>query len=510
MIAHFRLADISLATMLDAHSSWPAHLLQNAALILLSLIFLPLDTFILFSSYALQSLITEDTTRRRRRIRRSRKFYPKTILVTGVGMAKGLALARAFYQAGHRVIGADFEPYGVPVNGRFSRVLSKFYPLSQPNSREGSRHYIQDLLSAVRREKVDLWVSCSGVASAVEDGQAKEVIERHTSCRAIQFDVKTTGTLHEKHSFIQHTKSLALPAPETYDVTSRTAVHKILNGTDGKQYILKSVGVDDSTRGDMTLLPRPTISETYQHLSSIKISNDKPWVLQQFIRGEEYCTHSLVIEGEVKVFVACPSAELLMHYEALHPRSALSKAMLKFTQEFAARSGDGLTGHLSFDFLVEETSSEKGLEKVLYPIECNPRAHTAAVLFEGHSEEVTESYLSALAPEMNGVVNGHKEHIVVPTHPAKYYWIGHDLVSLVLHPFLELLIGATSISDFLQGCYLFLQHLLLWKDGTYEIWDPLPWWWLYHIYWPGQFLACILQRRKWSRVNVSTTKMFNC
>lgn len=426
-------------------------------------------------------------------------------------MAKGLSLARAFYQAGHRVIGADFEPYGVPVNGRSSVVLSKFYSLSRPTSKDGATHYIQDLLTAVRREKVDLWVSCSGVASAVEDGQAKEVIERHTCCKAIQFDTKTTALLHEKHSFIQHTKRLALPAPETYDVTSRTAVHNILNDAEDKYYILKSVGVDDASRGDLTLLPRPTLSETYQHVSNLKISRDKPWVLQQFIPGEEYCTHALIVNGDVKVFVACPSSELLMHYQALHPRSSLSKAMLKFTQEFATRSGDGMTGHLSFDFLVEESTSEKGLEKVLYPIECNPRAHTAVVLFEQHAAEMTEGYLTALAPEMNGAANGLKEHLVVPTRPAKFYWIGHDLVSLVLHPLLRILtLSPGSIREFIEGCYLFIQHVLFWKDGTYEIWDPLPWWWLYHVYWPGQFLACILQRRKWSRINVSTTKMFNC
>ena len=196
--------------MLDSQSSWLAHFLQNAALLLLSLAFLPLDTFILFSSYALQPFVTEHITRQRQRIRRSRSFYPKTVLVTGVGMAKGLTLARTFHQAGHRVIGADFEPNRVPVNGRFSRALSSFYALTKPDDKEGSAYYIQDLLSVVRREKVDLWVSCSGVASAVEDGQAKEVVERHTPCRAIQFDVKTTATLHEKHSFIQHTKSLGL------------------------------------------------------------------------------------------------------------------------------------------------------------------------------------------------------------------------------------------------------------------------------------------------------------
>lgn len=427
-------------------------------------------------------------------------------------MAKGLAIARAFYEAGHNVIGADFEPYGVPVSGRFSRVLSKFYALSKPTKKDGSAYYIQGLLQVVRREKVDLWVSCSGVASAVEDGEAKEIVERRTDCKAIQYDVKTTEMLHEKYSFIQHTLSLGLPAPETYDVTTRAAVHKVLNTHQTTQYIMKSVGVDDASRADMTLFPRPTVSETYERLANTSISPSNPWVLQQYIRGEEYCTHAIVVEGQIKAFVACPSSELLMHYEALPSHSALNRAMFKFTEEFAARSGEGMTGHLSFDFLVDEKTTEKGLERVLYPIECNPRAHTAVVLFKGQGVDMAKAYLSALSPKSNGALtNGVSiRQVVIPRHPARYYWVGHDLVEFVLLPVLDSLRGKTSVAEVIQSCYVFLQHLLFWKDGTFEIWDPLPWWCLYHVYWPGMFLASILYRRRWSRVNVSTTKMFEC
>ena len=443
-------------------------------------------------------------------MRSSTSFRPKNILVTGVGMAKGLMLARSFYQAGHNVIGADFDPYGVPVNGRFSKALKKFYALPKPNEEDGSTYYIQDLLRIVKREKIDLWVSCSGVASAVEDGQAQEIIERQTGCQAIQFNVGTTAMLHEKHTFIKQTKSLGLPTPETYDVTSRAAVHKVLHETKKKKYIMKSVGVDDASRADMTILPRRTVSETYNHLSNLTISSQKPWVLQQYIQGKEYCTHALVVNGEVKTFVACPSSELLMHYEALSPESALSKAMLRFTEEFVARSGGDMTGHLSFDFLAEENATEKGVETVLQPIECNPRAHTAVVLFNGQSVEMADAYMSALRLEMNGNGISHEHNLVSPNKPPKYYWVGHDLVTLVLLPLLEVFLGKLKIIEYAKGCATFLEHLVTWKDGTYEVWDPLPWWWLYHIYWPGQFLACILQRRKWSRINVSTTKMFGC
>lgn len=509
--------------MLDAASPRQLHFLQNISLVLVSLLFLPLSTFVLLCSYALQPIYGHNVARRQ--IRRSLSFCPKTVLVTGVGMTKGLVLARLFHDAGHDVIGADFESYGVPVSGRFSRALRRFYALPKPSEKDGSAYYIQGLLQIVRRERVQIWVSCSGVASAVEDGQAKEVLERQSDCVAIQFDVAATMTLHEKHTFIQHTRSLGLPAPETHNVTSRAAVHKVLNASPSrgtkarKQYIMKSVGVDDAFRGNMTLLPRRTMSETYHHVSNIPISSSKPWVLQQFICGKEYCTHALVVNGHVKVFVACPSAELLMHYEALPPTSPLSRSMLRFTQEFAARSPGQMTGHLSFDFLVDESVTEKGLEMVLQPIECNPRAHTAVVLFNSLGKEMAAAYLSALEPipHMNGSTepqssdpDAERDSILVPTRPKQYYWLGHDVVTLLLLPILSLLQGKMGIGTYVQGLQQLVTRVLFWKDGTFEAWDPLPWWWLYHIYWPGIFLASVFGGEWWSRVNVSTGKVFRC
>ena len=519
--------------MLTADSPTSLHLLRNALLIALSFFFLPISTLITLFTYPLYYLLPRHALLVRRRNRRSPGFRQRTILVTGVGMSKGLVLARDFYLAGHNVIGADFEPNYVPACGRFSRSLQRFYALTKPEADDvaGAVHYIEQLLKIVRKERVDLWVSCSGVASAVEDGQAKEIIERKTDCKAIQFDVQNTATLHEKASFIRRTQSLGLPVPETHNVQSRDAVHKVLSSGSPakdatrrrKHYIMKSVGVDDAQRGNMTLLPRRTLSETYSHVSRIPISKDKPWVLQEFIKGPEYCTHALVVRGHVKAFVACPSSELLMHYEALSPDDGLSKAMECFTQEFARRSGLGFTGHLSFDFMVEERVRTSGLEKVIMPIECNPRCHTAVVLFDGVGVELAKTYESVLdeyaALNGNGVLEGmdgyreeqqDEKEILRPRSSHRYYWIGHDVVVLGLLPVLDVLRFTGSIRSLLDAWRTLFEHLLFWKDGTMELWDPLPWFALYHLYWPGQFAASLWYRKRWSRINVSTTKMFAC
>ncbi|SMR60321.1 unnamed protein product [Zymoseptoria tritici ST99CH_1E4] len=492
--------------MLDGDSSRLAHAWQNMALILLSIVFLPLNASILLLNYALRSLsqLLFNT-----RNAFSSPSKPRTILVTGVGMTKGLVLARLFHLSGHRVIGADFEPNGALVPGRVSVAISKFYRLQKPKpTPNGSAPYIQGLLDVITKEKVDLWVSCSGVASAVEDGEAKEIVESRTSCKAIQFDVRTTQTLHEKNSFIEYTESIGLTVPETHSITSRDAVAAIFDKAPvGRKYILKPIGMDDSARADMTLLPKSSEKETSAHISRLRISEKNPWIVQQFVRGEEFCTHALIIKGKVKAFVACPSAELLMHYVALPTNSALSQAMQLFTEKFAASWESDFTGHCSFDFLVEDATPNDPKNIVLYPIECNPRAHTAVALFN-HTPELADRYLEALSSSSSSTTKS--DHITYPTSPRTYYWAAHDLVTLALLPALSLLRGQSSLQDLTQNLASLATQLLTWKDGTYELWDPLPWFFLYHVYWPMTFWKCLVGGKKWSRVNVSTLKMFEC
>ena len=503
--------------MLDAQSSQLQHALQDLSLIALSLLCLPFTT--LFTSLALvyNYLFPATAITRRDAAVRKSGFQPKTILVTGVGMTKGLTLARMFHSEGHNVIGADFSPYAC---GRVSKSLAKFYTLTKPTSQSGSAPYIEGLLDIISKETVDLWVSCSGVASAVEDGEAKEIVERKTACRAIQFDVATTQLLHEKHTFIDYTRSIGLPVPETHAIASREAAEKVLlKAAKGRKFIMKPIGMDDANRGDMTLLPRGSKAETSAHLSKLRISRQSQWIVQQFVDGPEYCTHALVINGVVKAFVACPSAELLMHYEALPATDGLSQMMFEFTRQFAAKHGKGFTGHLSFDFLLDRSAGLAG-EGVLYPIECNPRAHTAVVLFT-ETPGLVEAYLSILQPEKkqsNGhtistALNANKTAAPITPHRTdKYYWIGHDFITRLLRPIflLSTLQADISLSQFGDAVAALGEHILLWRDGTFERWDPLPWWWLYHVYWPVQFAIALGRGKKWSRVNVSTTKMFEC
>lgn len=505
-----RIADMPL----NASSSIYLHLLANISLIALSLFFTPLCTFIALSSRVISPYTpTARAIKRERQIRASHTSpttRSRVVLVTSVGQSKGLSIARAFYSQGHTVIGADCEPFQVPVCGRFSRSLQHFYKLPNPaSSPEAYKAYLEEVLRIVKKESVELWVNCAGVGSALEEAETAVVVEKRTNCKVIQFDPKTTMTLHEKHTFIRQALRFGLNVPETHYITSVSDALLQLEAGQGlstqKTWIMKSIGADDTTRMNFITFPRPTLEETRKHLIRLKLSPARPFVLQEFIKGPEYCTHSVVIRGRVVAFAACLSAEMNMHYKILPPSSQLAQAMQKYTEMYAEKLGD-TSGHFSIDFMLDEQHPEKAPMERLYPIECNPRAHTAVVLFNGDSPGMVDAYLSAL--EDYDSESAKHQTIVFPTTSIGYYWIGSDLVTRVLLPllsFLTLQIDLPSLMDKLKD---FAVHVVYWKDGTYEAWDPMPFWWLYCVYWPTMFLLSIITTSWWSACNVSTTKLF--
>ncbi|KAF5012347.1 hypothetical protein FDECE_1574 [Fusarium decemcellulare] len=488
------------------------HFLKNLSLLILSLVLLPTDTFVALGVYLWQRLTSSPPSTPRNGQDRV------TVLVTGVNMAKGLSLARMFYRQGHRVIGADCHSLSP---GRVSRAIDKYYRLplpSDPAKASVNDAYLARLLEIVQQENANLWISVSDVTAAIEDAAVKEIIEARTNVKVIQLGVEDVRRLHEKDTFIEHTKSIGLTVPTTEIVNGREEIIDFLtkhggleHKTGAKRYLVKPVGVDDIARFSMPLLPLGSEQDTLARIDSIPFKEAKcSLIVQEFISGPEFCTHALVIRGRVCAFVACRSATVLMHYSALPADSPLSKAMLDFTLKQAEAGGEEFTGHMSFDFLIEkedEDATEPGIEKhvTIYPIECNPRVHTATVLFN-NTPEIIDEYLSVLSESSPKPLSTLP---LTPTNPQDYYWVSQDLVELVLHPlYLGLFRGTMARSDLDSSFKAFVQHFLYWKDGTYESWDPWPWLWTIHVYWPAQFAWYMVTGSIWTKLNVSTGKAF--
>lgn len=507
------------------------HTGKNLLLLFLSFITAPISACLVLISLA----ISTSTGGRSKPQLQDGAPKRKTILVTGVSMTKGLTIARSLSQhTPHRIIGADISALSP---GRFSNSLAKYYRLDTPHGSD-AEPYISSLLSIISSESIDLWISCSSVLAALEDGQVVRLAKEAAASagrdfEAIQFGEHEVERFHEKDKFIEYIASLNLPIPDSYRCTSAPeALNVLLRAFDaekpefpGRKFILKPIGVDDKARNAMmTLLPLSTSTSTTSYVESLGISKANPFQLQQFIKGQEYCTHALVVRGHVEAFTCCPSSELLMHYEPLGQDTVLAREMLKFTEKVARAGGGGFTGHLSFDFLVEHDGVNSSLAKsavdiegswtrngmkqkdmVLYPIECNPRAHTAVVLFD-NTPEMAKAYLSIFKDAIKDYKNGTPIYPLTPT--KSYYWLGHDLVTFGILPTLDVVSGQGSWQDVLNGLLTLGEHVLFWKDGTLPFADPVPFFVLYHLYWPSKFVESLRTGKAWSRINVSTTKMF--
>ena len=429
---------------------------------------------------------------------------------------------------------------GVLPIGRLSFSVSKYCRLKFGVDEDD---YAQQLLQIMRLHDIDVWVSCSGVATAMSDALVvSKVAEQGLGCKLFQFDTTATSILDNKMSFMKQTSAFDLPCPAFYsippnfsmeivqDVVTKMQEDHDRNPDDNpddkpdynpRRFIIKNEAMDDSTRG---VLPIFAVHQEPESLFNtlFLLGPSQSWVLQELLNiNEEYCTHAVVVEGKVKAFTACPSDSILLHYDydALPPDDHRFIEMLSFTKTFAgkmqAKYGN-FTGHLSFDFLARFGDGVRPL----LPIECNPRCHTATVNFGGKERELVIAYLKR--HKNHRIVSKHgsnqspnetESEIVFPIDEYKgmgYYWITHDLVVLGLLPLINLLRYPSdqSFHELAYHWYCFLWHLCLWKDAAFEWWDPLPWFLLNHIVWPWNLLVMAWKGERWTQLNVSTMKVF--
>lgn len=148
--------------------------------------------------------------------------------------------------------------------------------------------------------------------------------------------------------------------------------------------------------------------------------------------------------------------------------------------------------------------SEK--DNKLYPIECNPRVHTAICLLVPN-KNFASAYLNTDSNDTTVVYPSKEE-----TDKA---WIGHDLPAVALpricRPLLSRLHPLTVQRQADPTAVNISPLKMLLSDPTLAFDDPLPFFALYHIQWPFLLLRQIfIRRKKWSRINVSTARIFEC
>lgn len=224
------------------------------------------------------------------------------------------------------------------IGHRFSHAVDRFYTL--PKSGTADRE--KALLDLIQREKIDVCAPvCSPVAS-LHDSLAAPLLAGH--CEVMHVHPDTILLLDDKFKFFQAAQQLQLAVPKSFLIVDPEKVARIDLSKESRSYILKSIAYDPVRRLNLTKLPLEGAQATAAFARSLPTSRQNPWILQEFIAGQEFCTHGTFCRGELLVHCCCKSSAFQINYEDVqHP------AIEAWVQKFGV--GLQLTGQASFDFL---------------------------------------------------------------------------------------------------------------------------------------------------------------
>lgn len=430
-------------------------LLQNIGTLTLLLIAFPINASIVLLSLLLGFLIRPFQTK-------VVAANSKNILISGGKMTKALQLARSFHAAGHRVVLLESHKYWL-VGHRFSNAVDKFYTVPVPE--KNPEAYTQALLDIVKKEYIDVYVPvCSPVASYY-DSLVKPALSSH--CELIHSNVEITQMLDDKYAFTQTAQSFGLTVPKSFKITDPEQVVNFDFSQEKRKYILKSIPYDSVRRLNLTKLPCDTPEATTAFVRSLPISPEKPWIMQEFIPGKEYCTHSTVRDGELTMHCCCESSAFQVNYQHVD-----NPKIFAWVRHFLKELG--ATGQVSFDFIQAEDGN-------VYAIECNPRTHSAITMFYNHPD-VADAYLKG------GL-------LIQPLPTSKpTYWLYHEIWRFT---------GIRSWQDLQTRLRILLQG----KDAIYSFFDPLPFLMVHHWQIPLLLLKNLRHNRGWIRIDFNIGKL---
>ncbi|KAL4981016.1 hypothetical protein BDW66DRAFT_163974 [Aspergillus desertorum] len=449
--------------------------------IVISLLFLPLNSFILCVALA-----TAHTARR--------AICPKTILVTGIDTPHGLHLARCWYNQGHRVVGADIAEARFPSGGSLSRALVAHYRFSKS-------HYVSRLLDIVVREKVDIWIPCAQDTSAIDDGMAKQAVESRTSCRCVTLDTELASQWSRSESFVQYLINHGHPIVEHHEVQFRDSIHRILHRSPAKAYLIRKT-TSAVNMGKFIILPKRTLSSTYSEVSGIQVSKDSPWIMQQHARLGEFIAEALIIRGHVAA-IMLRSASPGSDGGCSRVNGGLAAAAHQVVDKLASQGGSRVTGHFLVRLMVDEQLHLNSVRYEVHIAGCTQGAAAIADLLQDMPpRSLVYGYLAILeeAPKTSagGFARPQVRKSMLSRSLSVYQAIKMSAYQAIKsHDASKALTASYPVAQKIDWALNEAGKLMLfWTDWRFSIIDPQPWWWHTHVYWPFTELDSMLESLK--------------
>ncbi len=271
------------------------------------------------------------------------------ILLTGGRAPATLELARAFHRAGHTVFMAE------SLRGHLSQPSNAIKAnFVVPAPRQNKEAFLIALKHIIVENKIDMLIPTCEEIFYVSMGRDQ------LPCTVFTEPIKKLNNLHNKWNFVVNAIGIDLYAPETILINSQDdLLHAYAHW---RALILKPVYSRFAAR---TLITPPL----QKALSTLKF--DSPWIAQEFLDGQPYCTYSVCHNGVIHAHTTYPSkftagqGATIVFEHVEHP------VIFNWVKTFVKENN--FTGQIAFDFIQTPNGQ-------LYALECNPRATSGAHL----------------------------------------------------------------------------------------------------------------------------------
>ncbi|MFM9377087.1 ATP-grasp domain-containing protein [Gordonia sp. VNK21] len=274
------------------------------------------------------------------------------ILVTFGRSFLTLNLARLLHAAGHRVSVADCVPIAV---SRYSKAVSGFHRVVPP--RYEPQEYCRQIAAIVESEGIDMVIPIHEETDilAMMAGLFPPSVDLFLS------DFEIEDMLHNKLLFQRKLVELGVPALKFTSISGPQDIPKLDFDT---PFAVKQA----YSRGSQQIYkayPGDTLDQ-------LTFDPTNPWIAQEWMEGDRYCTYSVCRDGKVYAHATYPVSY------AIDGKSCLTFTHVDHPgiQEWVEHvvGAIGFTGHVGFDFIENPVHG-------LRTIECNPRGTSGIMLF---------------------------------------------------------------------------------------------------------------------------------
>lgn len=299
------------------------------------------------------------------------------VLILGARAPACLEWARAFNEAGWTVSVGD--SLGQPLS-RFSRSVHHFVRLPEP--RLDPAGWIEALASVIKAERIDVLLPTCEEVFYLSHGLAR----LGPLCRVLTSDFALLHRLHHKGQFADMIQGWTLSTPETRLLTDYPSVLALSAETE--EWVFKPAY---SRFASQTLI-QPNVTQ----LSQVQPSIEAPWVAQRFIQGREFCSFSVLIDGQLRAHSVYQPRYRVGRGSGIYLSPATPEPVRRFLEQFGRETG--YTGQVGFDFIEDQAGR-------FHVLECNPRATSGVHLFDNQRQALVNS----LGESSSGVIEPTQE-----------------------------------------------------------------------------------------------------